>query len=214
MPVSVVIPCFNEAEYLSDILKVVSTHKNVDEVIVVDDGSTDDSYKIASTFTSSIISHPKNQGKTSALQSGIEAAKGSYLILLDADLTGLRHEHIDLLLEPLVKIRVDMTMGIYNKTIFEGLTSKKFNQRLTGNRGIVKKSMQKFPWDKIQGYGFEVALNYYAKINDWKILRVSLCQLKHHRKELKLGLMLGFVKRFQMWMEVMYYWFFIRVRRK
>mgnify|MGYP006270945475 CR=1 FL=1 len=93
--VSVIIPAYNMAEYLASAIRsvLVGTYDDVD-VICVDDGSTDDTADVAYAFT-----HPEseeydprvrymrqpNQGKSAAVNQGIEAMHGAYFTVLDAD---------------------------------------------------------------------------------------------------------------------------------
>lgn len=86
---SIVIPCLNEAESLPYCLKkinyVLKKEKimNNSEVIVVDNGSTDESVKIAKKFKARVIYSDKGYGN--ALKKGIESAKGDYVAFADAD---------------------------------------------------------------------------------------------------------------------------------
>jgi glycosyltransferase involved in cell wall biosynthesis len=84
--VSVIIPCYNHALYLRDAIESVEqqtyTHT---EIIVVDDGSTDDTKLVASSFPSVKYIHQHNSGLSAARNKGIEEASGQYLVFLDAD---------------------------------------------------------------------------------------------------------------------------------
>jgi glycosyltransferase involved in cell wall biosynthesis len=85
--VSVVIPCYNGAKFLREALESVlgQTHP-VLEVIVVDDGSTDDSAAIAESFGTPVrVIRQSNQGESVARNRGIEAAVGAWIAFLDAD---------------------------------------------------------------------------------------------------------------------------------
>jgi glycosyltransferase involved in cell wall biosynthesis len=87
---SIVIPAYNEeitiARVLSRIQKSFDPHPITYEVIVVDDGSTDKTARIAKCFGARVISQP-NSGYGSALKKGLFQAKGQYLCFLDADNT-------------------------------------------------------------------------------------------------------------------------------
>ena len=89
MKLSVVVPVYNEEKTLSKIIKKVLEQKEVFEIIIVDDGSSDNSVTIAKGFTSPkihLVCHKKNLGKGAAVISGIKVAKGDALIIQDADL--------------------------------------------------------------------------------------------------------------------------------
>src|SRR2546425_10651809 len=85
--VSVVIPVYNGEQYLADAIQSVrdQTYQNV-EVIVVDDGSTDESADVAKKFGEAIrYVHQSNGGVGKARNTGIAAARGAYLAFLDQD---------------------------------------------------------------------------------------------------------------------------------
>ncbi len=86
MVTSVVVPAFNAEGTLGACLRAVreSTIKNY-ELIVVDDGSTDSTSNLASSFTDRVVSHPVNQGRSHARQTGIRTAKGEILVFIDSD---------------------------------------------------------------------------------------------------------------------------------
>lgn len=85
---SVIIPLYNKEDYIEETIKsVLNQSFNDFEIIIVDDGSTDDSLKLASQFTDSKITliKQKNLGASVARNKAIETAKGKYIAPLDAD---------------------------------------------------------------------------------------------------------------------------------
>jgi glycosyltransferase involved in cell wall biosynthesis len=83
--VTVVIPCYNQARYLSDALASARAQEyRPIEVIVVDDGSTDDSGAVARREGAQVI-HQANAGLGAARNAGLDAARGEFVIFLDAD---------------------------------------------------------------------------------------------------------------------------------
>ena len=84
--ISIVIPVFNEAENLAAVLGRVRVLQLAQaEIIVVDDGSTDGSAEVAMTAGANVIRHPYNIGNGAAVKSGIRAAKGRLIVLMDGD---------------------------------------------------------------------------------------------------------------------------------
>jgi glycosyltransferase involved in cell wall biosynthesis len=80
------IAAYNEARYVGSV--ILQARQYVDEVIVVDDGSTDNTARVAELAGASVIRHPENRGKGAAIQSILAAARKSnpdVLVLLDAD---------------------------------------------------------------------------------------------------------------------------------
>ncbi|MGE5643543.1 MAG: glycosyltransferase family 2 protein, partial [Byssovorax cruenta] len=90
MNLSVVIPVYNEADNIREILKRVEAQKLASEIIVVDDGSTDGTRKILAELdgnqTVRVILHEHNKGKGAAVVTGFQAARGEILLIQDADL--------------------------------------------------------------------------------------------------------------------------------
>lgn len=84
--VSVIIPVFNEAQNLGQLLdRLKSVRLSAAEVIVVDDGSTDASAEIAEKSGARVVRHPHNIGNGAAVKNGIRAARGRLLVLMDGD---------------------------------------------------------------------------------------------------------------------------------
>jgi glycosyltransferase involved in cell wall biosynthesis len=85
--ISVVIPCFNSESYIQESINSVlsQTYRKI-ELIVIDDGSTDDTLKVIKEYEKSIvILRQENQGAASARNLGIHHSKGDYIALLDSD---------------------------------------------------------------------------------------------------------------------------------
>jgi glycosyltransferase involved in cell wall biosynthesis len=83
---SIVIPVFNEANNLAALIgKVQALKLTQSEIIVVDDGSTDRTADIALNAGANVIRHPYNIGNGAAVKSGIRAARGKLIVLMDGD---------------------------------------------------------------------------------------------------------------------------------
>lgn len=116
---SVLIPVFNEEATLEQIVRRVAELDLRKEIIIVDDGSTDQSGAIARQLADAsfpagtaihCIAHPMNRGKGAAVRSGIAASKGNIVLIQDAD---LEYDPADLpaLLEPLTAGHADVVYG-------------------------------------------------------------------------------------------------------
>lgn len=109
--VKVLIPAFNEEEYLGDtihgLLQTISPY----QILVIDDGSTDRTGEIARERGVSLLSLPINCGKGEALTQGLKRTQADVILFLDADL-GTSSKHILPLLEPILKREVEVTLGL------------------------------------------------------------------------------------------------------
>lgn len=83
--VSIVIPVFNEAQTIGDVITKIKGLYPDFEIIVINDGSTDDTGAIAQNAGAIVYSHPYNIGNGAAVKSGIRLASGEVLVLLDGD---------------------------------------------------------------------------------------------------------------------------------
>ncbi len=90
MKLSVIVPAYNEVHTIQELLRRVQAVGLADEVIIVDDGSTDGTREILSSLdgdgTMRVVLHPENKGKGAAVRTGIAHAMGEVLLIQDADL--------------------------------------------------------------------------------------------------------------------------------
>lgn len=121
MKLSIIVPAYNEENTIHLILDKVDEVKLINdiekEIIIVNDYSTDDTkgaieryMKANPALPISYYEHPKNMGKGAALHTGIQHAKGEYLIIQDADLEYDPQEYNDLL-KPVLKGFADVVYG-------------------------------------------------------------------------------------------------------
>jgi len=82
---SVVIPAFNEADVIGDVVAALTRSAAWREILVVDDGSDDRTSAAAEAAGARVIRHPYNKGNGASVKSGIRAAAGEYVLIIDAD---------------------------------------------------------------------------------------------------------------------------------
>jgi glycosyltransferase involved in cell wall biosynthesis len=114
MKLSVIIPVFNEARTIHPILERVLATGLADEVILVDDGSSDDSVKVLKGLEGKpgvqVILHPNNLGKGAAIRTGVNASTGDVVLIQDADLE-YDPEDYPALLKPILDGKADVVYG-------------------------------------------------------------------------------------------------------
>ncbi|RMF97147.1 MAG: glycosyltransferase [Candidatus Schekmanbacteria bacterium] len=86
MNISLYIPCYNVSAYIDECLKSVFQQTiKIDEVLIIDDGSTDNTLEIVSKYNVKVLEHKKNKGLSAARNTALKNAKGDYIASLDAD---------------------------------------------------------------------------------------------------------------------------------
>ncbi len=148
MDLSIVIPLYNEDESLPELAawieKVMLDNKYSYEVIMIDDGSTDDSWKVIGQLRSANpnikgIKFQRNYGKSAALNEGFKAAQGDVVITMDADMQDSPDE-IPGLRKMIVEDGFDMVSGWkkkrYDNTFSKNIPSKLFNAAARRSSGI------------------------------------------------------------------------------
>jgi glycosyltransferase involved in cell wall biosynthesis len=148
MNLSIIIPLLNEQESLPElhqwIVKVMTTHNYSYEVIFIDDGSTDESWKIIETLSRENpnvkgIRFLRNFGKSQALHAGFAKAKGDVVITMDADLQDSPDE-IPGLYSMIMEQNFDLVSGWkkkrYDSVVSKNLPSKLFNWAARKTSGV------------------------------------------------------------------------------
>lgn len=135
MKLSVIIPVYNERSTLVDAVKAVLAVDRADEIIIVDDGSTDgsrDLYDEIETLDEciNVILHDGNQGKGAAVRTGFGAATGDILLIQDADLEYDPRDY-PALLRPIEEGRAAV---VYGSRFRGGPTKTMFFWHMIGNK--------------------------------------------------------------------------------
>lgn len=114
---SCLIPAYNEGPRIARVLEVALATAAIDEVIVIDDGSTDGTVAVAESFAPRhprlrVLRQQENGGKTRAVARGVAEATGSHLLLLDSDLVGLTPPALEALIAPVASGKAGVSISL------------------------------------------------------------------------------------------------------
>jgi glycosyltransferase involved in cell wall biosynthesis len=182
------------------------------EVVVVDDGSTDDTYEdilIAAERDSRLrcLRLPVNRGKGAALFAGVRTVQADLLLLLDADLHGLTPEHVHDLIAPVSAGRADMSLGLFRNGRVNTDFSHWATPWLTGQRCLRADLFDSLSEQNASGYGIEMALTLAAARHGWRCKHVALRGVWHPSSEFRRGFLSGVWVRSKMYGEIARTWY-------
>ncbi len=206
--IGVVIPAFNEADHLPGVLDVVSAVDWLTQIVVVDDGSTDDTLAVAQRYAlrdprASVVHLPQNQGKADAMLAGVQALQTDTVIFLDADLIGLQPHHLRHLSEPVIAGKCDMAVAVFRHGRIRTDLSHRLTPWLSGQRCLRRSTAERALRTLVGGrYGVEVGLTAYSGRHGWRRQYVVWPHLTHMVKEQKRGLFAGLRERWQMYAQI------------
>ena len=212
--IAAILPVFNEELNVSDVLDVLHASRILDEIILVDDGSSDKTFEILNQAATvdpriQVIRHEQNKGKGQAIFSGWAATCAPILLLLDADLKDLTPDHITALLAPVIEHRADMTLGLFQGGHFSTDLSHRLSPYLTGQRGLRAELLKNISREAASGYGFEIALTVTARQHNYHTRVVALKGVWHPSSEFRAerGFWRGLLWKLHMYGQIIRAWY-------
>ncbi len=202
MKVAALIPAYNEERTIRHTIHILQHIQEIDEIIVVNDGSADRTAEIvAEELGVILVNLPENRGKGGAIRAGLDRTRAEVILLLDADLIGLSRQHVLDLLTPVLEGRAQTTMGVFSSGRPMTDLAQMLAPKLSGQRAILRDIITKIDIADAR-YGVEVAINFYLEEHGIEIYEVDLANLTHHTKEEKMGFFKGLGARFVMYYDV------------
>ncbi len=204
--VSVVIPAFNEEETVANVVGVIRKVSFVDEIIVVNDGSSDNTEAEALKAGAIVINHEVNKGKGEALQTGYREAECDIIAFIDADIHNLTSNKVEAMIKPILHGKTDITKTKFSRASgrVTELTAKpllnfffpeiSFEQPLSGQFAARKEVLKKINFES--DYGVDVGIVIDADVLGISIMEVDIGAIEHDMSPLSdLNLMANEVVR-------------------
>lgn len=195
---SVIIAAYNEARTIANVIRAAKSHPQVDEVIVVDDGSRDRTAAIAREEGAIVLVQKKNKGKALAMDEGVKIAKNNVIFFMDADLVGLNAEAMDLALRPVFAGTHDMFALIIDRGSYLPNFMLEYMPLISGIRAMKKWVWYSVPPSCKKRFQIELAVNFFATKAEATMGRIMVPGLGQVIKERKRGLLWGLYQRFFM----------------
>lgn len=187
--VSCIIPAYNEELTIDKVISTARKSRQIDEIIVVDDGSTDGTAAIAQGRHTILLRHSRNRGKGAAIKTGAENAKGDVLLFIDADFKNITPKKIEKILLPILEKGTDFVKTTFKRE--RGRVTKfvarpllklvfpeaSFKQPLSGQTAIKKSLFEKM--DLTDSWGIEAQMLIQAVRRKARVCEVSIGNLKH-----------------------------------
>lgn len=194
--VSVVIPAYNEEPTVAKVVRAAKECDLVDEVIVVDDGSEDNTYEEAKKAGAKVIRHEENRGKGEAMKTGLKHAEGDIVAFVDADIKNIKPEMIEKMIKPVLKGEADLVKTKFKRkagrvTLLTAKPLLKFffpevahlEQPLSGQICSTKNLLKKVKFEP--DYGVDIGIILDAIVRGAKIIEVDIGEIKHDMQPLE-----------------------------
>jgi len=183
---SAVVCAYNEECHLAYVLDGLLASSRINEIIVVDDGSTDGTAEIMRRYGKSGRVRPvfiaPNEGKGNAMAEGSSLARGDILLFVDADLVNWGSEYVDLVLEPLLSGKADMSIGFpYRGDLFwDRFDPFHFQRWIAGERAVWRSDLLPLiAAMRASRFGVETLINMNYKTRHVPVSFVKLRGLVH-----------------------------------
>lgn len=203
MKIAAILPAYNEASRIADVIRAVRRAPSIDEIVVVNDGSTDNTAEIVRKMNGvRLVDLAVNRGKGGAMMAGAAATKADVLVFLDADLIGLKPEHVEALILPVRTGKTRMSVGTFRGGRRLTDWAQKLTPNISGQRAIRRDIFARIPDLAVTRYGVEMAITRFCHYYRVPTETVVIAGVTHPMKEEKLGMVRGCMSRSRMYWEI------------
>ena len=204
MGITAIVAAYNEERTIADVLRALTDSPLIDEVIVVSDGSSDETVRVCRSFDVKTIALRENRGKGYAMRVGVDHASNGILFFADGDMLNITDRHIEALVLPVLRDECDMNIGVRHR----GQVLDFFHLKmqcgpvLSGIRVMRREVFERVPPQYQERFKIEAALNCFCSRGGYRQQHTVIYDLGHVIKESKRGLADGLRSRWEMSREV------------
>lgn len=204
MGITAIVAAYNEEKTIGDVLRALTSNPLINEVIVVSDGSTDDTVQISRGFDVRTIALRENRGKGFAMRVGVDYASNDILFFVDGDMCNVTERTIESLILPVLRDECEMNIGVRHRgPVLDFLHLKmQCGPVLSGIRVMKRGVFERVPPQYQERFKIEAALNCFCSRAGFRQQHTIIYDLRHVTKESKRGLADGLVARWDMSSEV------------
>lgn len=193
--ISIIIPAFNEEKSIVAVIEQVKKCEQVEEIIVVDNLSTDRTDELAANAGAKVVKCNK-QGKGYAMEKGMEVVKNDIIVFLDADIAEYSEDIVHKLTNPIIEKDIDFVKSTFDrdggrvtelvakpllKLLFPDL--QRFSQPLSGMIAGKKEVFEKLEFEK--DYGVDIGILIDVANMNFSIEEVKIGKIENQSKDWK-----------------------------
>ncbi|HEY3701503.1 MAG TPA: glycosyltransferase [Acidimicrobiales bacterium] len=199
--IDAVVPARNEAATVATVVEACRRCSAVREVIVVDDGSVDDTAERAAAAGAKVIHRGDAGGaaggsKAHAMEAGVAASDAAALLFVDADLLGLTGDHLEQVCRPFLDGSATMSVGWFDYGAWNPLVLRL--PPTTGERVVPRWVFEAIPPEKRDGYTIEIMINEVIAEGRLPTTARIMRGVTHRTKRQKLGRLEGYRRTWEM----------------